>query len=181
MRKLTLYIATSLNGKIAKNDGAVDWLDAVPNPEKSDYGYYDFYKGIDTTIMGYKTYDQIINWGIDFPYAGKKNYVFTRKKELSNTEHVEFVSEDHTEFVKNLKQQNGSDIWLIGGGQINTLLFDADLIDEIRLFVMPIVISGGIELFEGKPAERHLLLKEHKAYSSGVTELIYEVNKNTDK
>lgn len=181
MRKLILYIASSLNGKIARPDGAVDWLDAIPNPEKCDYGYYNFYSSIDTTIQGYKTYEQVINWGVDFPYAGKKNYVLTRKKGLANTEHVEFVTEGHVEFVEKLKQQKGGGIWLVGGGQVNTLLFNADLIDEIRLFIMPIVIPGGIEIFEGLPDERHLVLKDKTAYSSGVVELIYEVNKNKNQ
>ena len=55
MRKIRLYIATSLNGKIARSDGSVDWLDAVPNPDKTDYGYTDFLESVDTTIMGNRT------------------------------------------------------------------------------------------------------------------------------
>jgi len=80
VRKIKLYIATSLNGKIASSDGNVDWLESIPNPEKTDYGYKAFYDSIDTTIQGYNTYNQILNWDIDFPYKGKKNYVLTKKK-----------------------------------------------------------------------------------------------------
>ncbi|PLX03162.1 MAG: dihydrofolate reductase, partial [Marinilabiliales bacterium] len=58
----------SLNGKIAKKDGSVGWLDNIPNPEKSDFGYKEFYDSVDTTIQGNSTYKQIISWGIDFPY-----------------------------------------------------------------------------------------------------------------
>jgi len=175
MRKVKLYIAISLNGKIAKQDGTVDWLESIPNPEKSDYGYEAFYETIDTTIQGYKTYEQIINWGIEFPYAGKKNYVFTRKKNKENTKHVEFICKNHIEFVKQLKQEEGKDIWLIGGGQINTMLFNAGLIDEIQIFIMPIIIPNGIELFELVPKEQILNLKETKKYLTGTVELIYKV------
>lgn len=171
-----MYIASSLNGKIARKDGSVDWLESVPNPEKSDYGYAEFLSSIDTTIQGYKTYAQLIEWGIEFPYKGKKNYVLTRNQNLSNTEYVEFISENHIEFIKELKEQDGKDIWLIGGGQINTMLLNARLIDEMRLFVMPIVIHEGIELFEQKPAEQILSLSGSKAYSSGVVELVYTLN-----
>lgn len=70
----------SFNGKIAKKDGTVAWLDAIPHPEGEDYGYADFYEGIDTTIMGYATYHQVINFDIPFPYPDKTNYVLTRKR-----------------------------------------------------------------------------------------------------
>lgn len=79
MRKIILYIATSVNGYIAKSDGSVDWLESIPNPNKDDYGCPKFYSSIDTTILGYNTYKQIINWDIEFPYKEKTNYVLTRK------------------------------------------------------------------------------------------------------
>ena len=107
MRNVKLYIAVSLNGKIAKLDGSVDWLEAIPNPEKIDHGYADFYKSIDTTIQGYNTYNQIIGWGIDFPYADKKNYVITRKQGIENTEYVEFITGNHIDFIRQLKKKSG--------------------------------------------------------------------------
>lgn len=175
MRKIKLYIAISLNGKIAKADGSVHWLESIPNPEKSDYGYYDFYNSIDTTIQGYNTYKQIVDWGIDFPYADKKNYVLTRKQELTNNKDVDFIKENPIDFIKRLKSDKGKDIWLIGGGQINTMLLSAQLIDDIYLHVMPIIIPDGIELFEHIPKETKLNLISSKNYSSGVVELKYSV------
>jgi len=165
----------SLNGKIAKTDGSVEWLDSIPNPDKLDYGYSDFYESVDATIQGYSTYKQIIDWGIPFPYKGKENYVFTRNASLKNTDDVSFVSEKHIDFVRNLKTKKGKDIWLIGGGQVNTLMFNAGLIDELRVFVIPIVIPDGIELFEAVPKETRLKLLETKSYSTGVVELNYHI------
>lgn len=176
MRRVKLYIATSLNGKIAKSDGSVDWLESIPNPEKTDHGYYEFYKTIDTVVQGNNTYKQILSWGIDFPYADKKNYVFTKNTELQNTEHVQFISENHIEFVKNLKNQKGKDIWLVGGGLINTSLLNKNLIDEIQVFMMPIILSDGIDLFSAVPKETNLELVETKRYSTGAVELKYHVN-----
>lgn len=175
MRKIKLYIATSLNGKIAQSDGSVGWLESIPNPEKTDHGYFEFYKTIDTTIQGSNTYHQILSWGIDFPYPDKKNYVITRKKGLKNTEFVDFISENPIDFIRQLKEQKGKDIWLIGGGQINTMLLNENLIDEIQVFIMPIVISSGIALFEAIPIETKLKLVESKSYSTGAVELKYNV------
>ena len=175
MRKIKLYIAISLNGKIANPDGTVDWLESIPNPEKSDYGYSNFYKTIDTTIQGNNTYKQIVGWGIDFPYADKKNYVFTRDQKLEHTKYVEFVSSNHINFINQLKKESGKDIWLIGGGQLNTMFLNEKLIDEIHVFVMPIVLANGIELFEALPKQTNLKLIDTKTYTSGAVELKYKL------
>ena len=178
MRRIKLYIATSLNGKIAKNDGSVDWLESIPRPEDSDYGYTDFYNSIDTTIQGYNTYKQIIDWGIDFPYKGKKNYVLTKKQDIKNTGFVEFINEDPVGFIKKLKEEKGGDIWLIGGGKANTLVLNAGLLDEIQVFIMPIVLSGGIDLFDAFPNETQLKLFETVTFESGVIGLKYRIEQN---
>ncbi len=175
MRKIKLYIAVSLNGKIAGTDGNVEWLENVPNPEKTDYGYAEFYDSIDTTIQGFNTYKQVMGWGIEFPYIGKKNYVITRQQNVINTEHVEFITENHAEFIKTLKEKDGGDIWLIGGSQINTLVINAGLLDEIIIFVMPVIIPGGIELFDAFPKETKLELLGTKSFSGGVIEIRYKV------
>lgn len=176
MRKIVLYIATSLNGKIARKDGSVDWLESLPNPEKTDHGYLEFLESVDTTIMGNSTYQQLLSWGIDFPYRGKTNYVFTNDVHLVKDENVEYVSMDQEQFVKEIIDKPGKDIWLIGGGQLNTFFFNHNLINEIRLFLMPIVIPDGIELFEAIPKENQLILKETKSWSSGAVELRYSLN-----
>ena len=173
MRKIKAYIAISLNGKIARADGRVDWLDAVPNPDQLDYGYMEFYNSIGTTIQGYTTYAQVIGWEIDFPYADKKNYVLTRKQGLKPSEYVEFISENHIDFIKELKKQDGKDIWLIGGGQVNTMLLNENLIDELIVHIMPIILPDGIELFELIPKETALKLVESKSFPTGVVGLKY--------
>ena len=175
MRKIILYIAASLNGKIARPDGSVDWPEKLPNPENTDHGFAAFYDSIDTTIQGGKTYRQIISWNIEFPYIGKTNYVVTRNQNLENNGHVEFVTENPVEFFQNFKKQDGKDIWLIGGGQINTLFLNAGLIDEIRVFIMPVILSSGIELFEMLPDEKMLELTSTKEYASGAVELVYKL------
>lgn len=173
-----MYVAASLNGKIAKLNGDVAWLNEIPNPENEDFGFADFFDSVDTTIQGFNTYKQVLSWEIEFPYKGKKNYVFTRNTELQNTKFVSMVNKHHIEFTEKLKQQSGKNIWLIGGGQINTLLLNNHLVDEIKLFVMPIILNEGINLFEKIPNETKLGLIETKDYPNGVVELHYKVNRS---
>ena len=175
MRKIKLYIAISLNGKVARPDGEVDWLDAIPNPDQLDYGYFAFYDTIDTTIQGYNTYQKVLDWGVEFPYKDKTNYVLTRQSDRKPNEHVTFLHENPIAFIRDLKSQEGKDIWLIGGGQVNTILWNENLIDEIWMYVMPIVIPDGIDLFAFLPNESQVQLMDSKSYPNGVVELKYRV------
>ncbi len=173
MRKIILYIATSLNGLIADKDGKVDWLEKITNPNKDDYGYSNFVKTVDTTIQGNNTYKQIKSWGIEFPYKETANYVITKDNNLTNNDNVKYISTNHIEFIRNLKMQKGKNIWLIGGGKINSLLLENNLIDEIYLFHMPIILEYGIKLFEGIDINKSLKIVSTKTYSSGVNRVIY--------
>ena len=135
----------------------------------------EFYKSIDTTIMGHATYAQLKSWDIPFPYPEKKNYVITRKKAPEADANVEFIIENHVDFVSELKKSVGKDIWLIGGGQVNTMYLNAGLVDEIIIHLMPIILDGGLDLFAAVPQLSLLELRETKSYDSGVVELRYQV------
>ena len=175
MRKVILYIATSLDGKIAKPDGDTSWLHNLPNPEKTDYGYSEFYKSIDTTLMGRKTYEVIAGFDLEHPlYLDKTNYVFSSKS-IKVEDHYQVINSDPAAFVKQLKNQNGIDIWLVGGGELNALLFKAGLIDEFMVFVMPIVLGSGIPLF-GNSGDlmKELYVVSTKVYQSGAILMRYK-------
>jgi dihydrofolate reductase len=130
--------------------------------------------------MGNKTYQLVMSFDIPFPYPDKRNFVFTRKKEQADTEFVQFVSEDPAGFVRDLKQatEDGGGIWLIGGGQINGLLLEDDLIDELHLHMIPVVLGEGIPLFDGlRSVEKQFTLKGTHSYYNGILELRYERKK----
>jgi dihydrofolate reductase len=174
MRQVILYIATSLDNYIARSDGDVGWLDdpdfALPG---EDYGYAAFYKSIDTTLMGNNTYKLVLGFGVPFPYPDKTNYVFTRSTEFDDTEFVKFITDDPVEFVRKLKQEEGQDIWLVGGGQINSLLLNHLLIDKIILTLIPIILGEGVRIFDGKTVESGFSLETSQAYKSGFVQLTY--------
>ncbi|MFT6856192.1 MAG: dihydrofolate reductase [Cyclobacteriaceae bacterium] len=175
MKKIILYSAQSLNGKIARSDGSVDWLETIPHVEGEDYGYATFYESIGITIQGYSTYQQIIDWGIEFPYKDKQNFVLTRNNQRQPSTFVNFITNDHLDAVKRLKEKANKDIWLIGGGQINTMMLKAGLLDEMIIHTMPIIIPGGIGLFAGEPVEKQMQVMSTKKYGSGVIETHYAV------
>lgn len=151
MKKVILYIASSLDGMIATRQGGVDWLNTsneLLEENPNAFGYVDFYKSIGITLMGHNTYEEILSFGIPFPYSDKINYVFTRTERANDENPVEFITEDPVKFVSELKKETfGGDIWLIGGSQINKSLLNGNLIDEIILSIHPVVIGSGIPLF----------------------------------
>lgn len=162
MSKITLYIASSLDGFIARKNGEVDWLFT-----DHDYGYSEFYKKIDAVVMGSNTYKQALSFGES--YKGKECYVFSRKKR-GKKGNVTFVSEDIKKFVKRLK----GNVWLVGGSQIIREFLNRNLIDEYRIFIHPILLGNGIPLFQGNFPEIKLKFIGAKSYSSGLAELRYE-------
>lgn len=174
MRKVILYIAVSLDHYIARKDGAVDWLDnTVQHIENEDYGYHTFYNSIDTTLMGRKTFNEVLGFDVPFPYPDKKNFVFTKDKNFSH-EHAEVVNNNAAAFVQSLKSKPGKDIWLIGGGQLNTTLAKAGLIDEMMMTVFPVLLGEGIPLFLSHQTQQSFTLKNHQAYSNHIIKLHYQ-------
>ena len=179
MRKTKLYIASSLDSYIASDDGGIDWLFS-----DADYGYAKFYDSIDTILVGRKTYDQSLTFD-EYPYKGKKVYVFTRrteeKKNDNDTHDVEFIDEDIPLFARHLIQQSSAkkkDIWLLGGGEIVSILLNAGLIDEIILSIHPIILGKGIPLFNNIKKQMKLQLQEFIPFESGLVQLCYCVLKN---
>ncbi|WP_099463892.1 dihydrofolate reductase family protein [Parabacteroides provencensis] len=169
MRRIILYIATSIDGYIATPDGGVEWLDEIPNPNKTDLGYNALMDSIDTVLMGGRTYHEIIGFGVEWPYKSKVTYVVSRRNSnVTPNEDVHFITEDIVSKTSELKNEAGKDIWLIGGGELTTILLNANLIDEMRLCIAPIILGQGIPLFPNKPKESSWTLTDSKAYDTGI-------------
>jgi len=183
MGKIKLYIATSLDGRIARKNGSLDWLFAIPNPGQIDHGYNEFLSGIGTTIMGRKTYDEILGFGLEWPYKGINSYVASTnlKFEVSSPETYQTPA-DMVSFVGELKKNSDKDIWLIGGGQLITLFLNNNLIDSMILSIIPIILGDGIELFPNKPKETNWTLVNAEKFETGIVNLHYEKsNKGNNK
>lgn len=166
MRKIILYSACSLDSFIAGLNDEIDWLF-----HDQDYGYQVFIDGIDTTLMGNRTFESILSMS-EFPYTDKHNFVFTRSVIVPNEhEPVSYISGDIVAFVSSLKKLPGKDIWLIGGGEINTLLLNAGLIDEMILSIHPVILGQGKPLFARKPKLTKFNAVDTKSFESGLIQV----------
>ena len=173
--RIKLYIATSLDGFISRENGSIDWLTEYENNPETDYGYSEFYASIGTVLMGRKTYEQVLGFG-DWPYGEKRAYVFTRQEEpLRRKKNVEFVSGDIGEFVRRLKENTEEDIWLVGGSQLIKVFLEEDLVQDLIIFVVPIILGSGIPLFDRIGKEIRLKLINTERYESGLVRVEYEI------
>jgi dihydrofolate reductase len=175
MPRIKLYIATSLDGFIAREDGRIDWLTEYENNPTTDYGYSEFYSSIGTVLMGRKTYEQILEFG-DWPYKEKKSYVFTKKKDILHCENnVEFVTEDLRKFVNQLKESAEQDIWLVGGSQLIKAFIEENLVQELILFIVPIILGSGINLFDHIGKQIKLQTLGINKYENGLVRVEYRL------
>ncbi|MDR3410549.1 MAG: dihydrofolate reductase family protein [Formivibrio sp.] len=167
-RKVSLFISTSLDGYIAREDGSIDWLF-----DDQDYGYEAFYDDVDTVIMGRHTWEQLQKLGDFYPYQGKEGVVFSRGHSGKPNSNVTFATEPIETWLARAKQEDKGTIWLMGGAKLVDECLQANLVDEIILSVHPILLGQGIPLFRGRHPEMTLELVSHRAYHTGLVQLVY--------
>ena len=171
-RKLILYIATSLDGYIATEEDSLEWL--FKTEGEGDNGYSEFYRTVDTILIGRRTYDWIIDKEKgNFPYKNKRCYVFSKSIHEKN-EHVEFIYSDIVEFTNKIKESDGENIWIVGGGNLLHFFIKERLVDEFIITVAPTLIGRGIPLFKEIDFEIELKLKGMRQFNQ-FAELHYEL------
>lgn len=173
MRKIRLFIAMSLDGYIADRGGSVDWLHGHGDDGETPDVYSEFVKTIDTVLMGWNTYHQIVTElsPTEWVYKDFTTYVITHH-EQSSPDAIHFVNANPIDLLKKLKEANGKDIWICGGANLIQQLVNEDLIDDYSITVIPVLLGYGIRLFENGKREIKLRLLNTQSYN-GMTDLIY--------
>jgi len=174
MKNIQCYIATSIDGYIARKDNSIDWLDIVPVPEGSGLGYTAFYNNVDVVIMGRNTYDEVMGFGVPWPYADSQCFIVTSdinyKVQTPNTQLVHSVDQALIEKLKNVATKN---IWLIGGGGLVSQFMKLNALNELLISIIPIVLGDGIRLFPDNPPETQFDLKKIDDFGNGAVMLSY--------
>ena len=188
MRELKYYVACTVDGFIAREDGSFDFFlmegehfsdliksypDTIPGHLRDTLGVRGENKLFDVVLMGRRTYEVGLELGVTSPYSHLKQYLFSHSMKKSPDEQVELVSGDALAVVRELKKQTGKDIWLCGGGDLATTLFPE--IDELILKVNPILLGSGIPIFSGAVKQTDLHLAESKSYNNGFVLLRYRL------
>src|SRR5215471_14128528 len=180
--RVTIHMAASLDGFVARKDGGVDWLETSDEFEGGDTLDPEFaeafLKTIDCYVMGSRTYEAALGFeakGFGWAYGDTPTFVLTHRDLRRTRDTVEFYAGDLAVLVNERLRPRFRSIWFAGGGAVSGECLRRGLADEVRYSILPIVIGDGIPFFENLGKDVRLHLMEVNAYASGTVELRYEV------
>lgn len=172
MRKVIFGGANTLDNYIAGNDDSIDW---IRHSKEANEILKEYWKRIDTEILGRRTYEVAMKSGGGVGYGGIKTYVCSRTLKKIPGKKVE-LDADAVSLVKRLKAEDGKDIIVMGGSLIGKSLFEAGLIDEFGVNIHPVLLGSGIPLFAEMERRIELELRECKQLKNGCVYLSYRVS-----
>jgi dihydrofolate reductase len=172
--KIVIYVALSLDGYIAREDGSIDWLMDIPNPEKSDYGFSDFIESIDAILMGRNTFDKVQSFGV-WPY---NKPVFVLSNTLTEVppllkEKVQILKGEEESILELLSNKGYKNLYVDGGKTIQGYL-ESELVDEMILSKIPIILGSGIPLFRSLENEQKFEHVKTEVYNNGIIKSHYK-------
>ena len=180
---VTIHMAASLDGFIARKDGRVDWMETSDEFAAGDAMDPEFVEAVLASIgcyvMGSRTYETALSFeakGLGWVYGDKPVFVLTSRKLPRKRETIEFYSGDLAQFVETRLRPAFRSIWFVGGGVVSGECLRLGLADEVRYLILPILIGEGISFFEKLDRDVALHLAEVKAYKNGMVALRYEVS-----
>ena len=180
--RVTIHMAASLDGFIARRDGGVDWLETADRFEGGQTLTPDtvqaFLETIDCYVMGSRTYETALEFeakGLGWSYGDKPTVVLTRRTLRKTRDTIEFYSGDLRRLVCERLKPRFHSIWFVGGGEVSAECLGLGLADEVRYSILPILIGDGIPFFKGLGRDVALHLLEATPYDSGIVALRYEV------
>lgn len=181
---VTVHMAASLDGFIAKRDGSVEWLEVSDTFDGGDTltpeAVEAFLRTIDCYVMGSRTYETALAFeakGLGWSYGDTPTMVLTHRTLPKIRDTIEFCSGDLRRLVVERLTPRFRNIWFVGGGEVSAECLRLGLADEVRYSIMPRLIGDGISFFQGLDKDVALHLLEATAYQSGIVELRYAVRK----
>ena len=173
-KKNSVFIATSLDGFIADENGGIDWLHSTPNPENDDMGYSDFMSNVDALVMGRLTFETVCGFDCDWPYEKPVFVLSNSLNEIpeSHRGKAHLVNGDLTKIISQIHSKGYDRIYIDGGTTVQNFLKE-DLIDEIQITTIPILLGGGFPLFSELSGKLEFELIESKVFLNQVTQTKY--------
>ncbi len=173
--KVSVYMGMSLDGYIAGEDHALDWLNIVDAPGE-DYGFASFFAGVDTMLIGRNTYDVVLGFP-EWPYAGKRVVVLTGR-EAAARQNEEFRTGPLPALLEELGRTGARHVYADGGRVVSALLNET-LVDEMTVSIIPIVLGAGIPLFLSGIQTVRLDLVESRGFPTGLVQVKYRPGRAT--
>lgn len=174
MKKIIAYLATSADGFIARPDGDVSWLDRPRPPD--EYGLPAFLRSIDTVIMGRGTFEEGQKIGGTL-VEGKRNIVLSRSMPSYSIPGATVENTPPLELANRLREEKGSNVWLMGGADVFSSFISAGALDELIIHIVPVLIGAGMPLLDATPRQVELKLRSTRRFADGVVRVHYDIDR----
>ncbi len=180
MKKIA-FLATSVDGYIARSDGSLDWLDKANTlvPKDFDGGFKDFLSNTDAIVMGRKTYEQVVSFGV-WPYEKTPVWVLSQNKKMTLSKDHEgkafLIKESIQSLCERWEKKGAKQIYIDGGQTIRSFLAEG-LLDELIITTVPVALGSGLHLFQGIKKDVELKLIKNQSYDFGYVQMHYSVMK----
>jgi dihydrofolate reductase len=171
--RCSVFVATSLDGFIARRNGGIEWLAAVERPGE-DYGFQTFFDGVDALVVGAATYRVALGLEGPWPWADKRVVVLTHRPPPAPRVDETFFAGDPAALVESLGAEGVRRLYVDGGAVISQFLA-AGLVDDLTISVLPVLLGDGVRLFQGTLPERRLALVSSRAFPSGLVQGSYRL------
>ena len=169
--KITYYVASSLDGYIAKEDGDVSWIDDL-GISMEDTDYEEFFSSVDALVMGRKTYEFIYEYG-SWPYGDKPVWICT-SNEIQLIDGCNLQGGSSPEDVCSAANEKGiKHLWLVGGGKLATSFIEKSIPIHLSICQMPIILGSGIKLFSSLKSPVNVEKVSIQPHKSGLTQSIH--------
>lgn len=179
--KIITHMVSSLDGFIAKKDNSVSWFETTDNYGKGldSENPEEFLKSVGCYVMGSRTYELAEELSKDYGwvYGDKPTLVLTNRNLRSDRPNVQFYSGELGKFVEETLKPKYDNAWVVGGAELTKSFIRQGLVDEIRVYILPIILGDGLPYFDQIGQEYPLHLLDTKAYKNGMVELCYGMRK----
>jgi len=176
MRNIVYYVATSLDGFISGPDGDISGFMASGNGVDQ---YVKDLQKYDTVIMGRTTYEFGYKFGMkpgDLAYPHMEHYIFSDNLEFETKAEALHLRKLNLDHIYALRNQEGSDIYLCGGGQFAGWLLEHEQITHLKLKLNPFISGKGVKLFESSTKFYKTELIDSNLYDDGLQIMTYKLN-----
>lgn len=178
MSRVRLYFATSLDGFIADREGSVDWLEAH---DPRNYGYDAFFADVGAVVMGRRTYEFARAMREDWPYAGRRSFVLSSRTLVGVPDGVLPTSGGMAGAITAARKVTAKDIWVVGGALAMQSAIDGGFVDQIDVFIVPILLGRGLPLIADLAQRRELSFEGIETFRDGVVKLTYTTRRTSDQ
>lgn len=176
--KNIVFVAQSLDGYIAGPNGELEWLDAIPNPEKNDMGFVGLMNDIDAIVMGRATFETVLGFDGEWPYT---KHIFVLSNSISEIpeklkEKATLLHGSIEKILDDIHEKGFFNLYIDGGKTIQNFLKE-DLIHELRISTMPLILGGGIPLFHHLPISMKFNHLKTEVFLNQIVQSHYERKK----